>query len=73
MFLISYAPFVIDQIPKTDGGIRTLVTHRNSLLMGTTTNVILSGEMSTQDSAPLEKMKIDNIPITQVHQAPTEL
>nr|XP_019922732.2 echinoderm microtubule-associated protein-like 2 [Crassostrea gigas] len=54
------------QIPKSEGGIRLLVPHGDSIIIGTTVNSMLSITLSKKNS-PLKDVLLDQVPMTQGH------
>lgn len=53
------------QIPKSEGGVRLLVPHGDSIIIGTTVNSMLSITLSKKNS-PLKDVVLDQVPMTQV-------
>ena len=55
------------QIPKPEGGVRMLQNHRDRLLIGTTTNSILTATFSaTALRNPLQGVELDKTALTMV-------
>ncbi|XP_021366584.1 echinoderm microtubule-associated protein-like 1 [Mizuhopecten yessoensis] len=55
------------QIPRSEGGVRMLQIHNESLLIGTTMNSMLSSFFAASKTSPLADVTLDAIPITQGH------
>ena len=55
------------QIPRQEGGVRMIQIHKDHLLIGTTTNSILTAQLSaTALKNPLAGVEIKEVPLTQV-------
>ncbi|XP_033726226.1 echinoderm microtubule-associated protein-like 2 [Pecten maximus] len=55
------------QIPRSEGGVRMIQIHNESLLIGTTMNSMLSSFFPASKQSPLTDVTLDAIPITQGH------
>ena len=53
------------KLPKLEGGVRLLVHHGDSIIIGTTVNSMLSITPSKRHS-PLKDVVLDQVPMTQV-------
>lgn len=54
------------QIPRSEGGIRMIQLHGDTLIIGTTMNSMLSSHLSNSNS-PMTDIQLDPVPITQGH------
>ncbi|XP_069102321.1 echinoderm microtubule-associated protein-like 1 isoform X2 [Argopecten irradians] len=55
------------QIPRSEGGVRMIQIHNESLLLGTTMNSMLSSLFPAGKQTPTADVTLDAIPITQGH------
>ncbi|XP_060076352.1 echinoderm microtubule-associated protein-like 2 [Ylistrum balloti] len=55
------------QIPRSEGGVRMVQIHNETLLIGTTMNSMLSSFFPASKQSPMTDVTLDAIPITQGH------